>query len=366
MSMRSPDPIFVRASVSGKCNLNCIYCPKSGGMENRVPETLRGRVLSADDYIANLRHLARNGLRGVAFTGGEPTLNKDLPRIVSAASNIFERVELTTNGRFLAEMLPDLVPHLSLLKVSLDSVELQQVRSITNGTSLESKRAIAAIRAGCAAGLPVGINVVVMRSTVNQIERIIDLCRMINSQGYPGKAYVSLLDFYYSDECRTTWEREFLPLSELVPVFTSKYGPSISQERFGCQFFWFDSNGVKIRFKDSVGATHRALKCQNCRRYCQEGIYGLKLSIEGWVTTCPTGDPEYGVYLPSGISAHDADQRLASLLEDIRSAHLDSNSFATMLKTHGLRPLSKAMNSLVPDNESSNMNETCNSSEGNE
>lgn len=341
MLMHNPDPIYVRASVSGKCNLNCIYCPKAEGMENRVPENLRGSDLSADDYISNLRHLARNGLGGVAFTGGEPTLNQELPKIVAAASKIFERVELTTNGRFLVEMLPDLTPNLNLLKVSLDAVEMQKVKSITNGTSFEFERAIASIHAGCAAGIHVGINVVVMRSMVDQIDRIIDLCREINSQGFPGKAYVSLLDFYYSEERRVIWEREFLPLSELAQIFTAKYGPSIAQERFGCRFFWFFNNEVQIRFKDSIGATHRALKCQDCRRYCQEGIYGLKLSIEGWVTTCPTGAPEYGVHLAPGISNQNADRRLASLLQDIRSAHSDSNSFATMLKRLGLPPLIK-------------------------
>ena len=148
MLTHSPDPIFVRASISGECNLNCIYCPKTEGMENRVPENLKGRRLNVDDYISNLKHLARHGLRGVAFTGGEPTLNPDLPIIVKAASSIFERVELTTNGRFLVEMLPQLAPHLDLLKVSLDAVELQKVKSITEGTSFEFQRAISSIRAG--------------------------------------------------------------------------------------------------------------------------------------------------------------------------------------------------------------------------
>jgi molybdenum cofactor biosynthesis enzyme MoaA len=267
-------------------------------------------------------------------------LNPDLPLIIAAASSIFERVELTTNGRFLVEMLPALAPHLDLLKVSLDAVELQKVKAITNGTYVDSHCAVDSIRAGCEAGLRVGINVVVMRSTIDQLNRIIALCREINSQGFPGKAYVSLLDFYYSEERRSTWEKEFIPLSELTPTFLANYGPCVAQERFGCQFFWFNSDGVQIRFKDSIGATHRASKCQDCRRYCQEGIYGLKHSIEGWVTTCPTGDPDYGVHLASGLSDHDADLRLESLLRDLRGAHPDSNSFSTMLNTHDLRPFS--------------------------
>src|SRR5665213_43697 len=88
-----PDPIYVRASVSGKCNLNCVYCPKKEGMENRVPDMLRGNNLTVEEYGRNLTHLARNGIRGISFTGGEPTLNPDLPEIITIARKIFERVE---------------------------------------------------------------------------------------------------------------------------------------------------------------------------------------------------------------------------------------------------------------------------------
>ncbi len=45
MLMPNPDPIFLRASVSDRCNLHCIYCPKTEGMENRVPSNLRGHSL---------------------------------------------------------------------------------------------------------------------------------------------------------------------------------------------------------------------------------------------------------------------------------------------------------------------------------
>lgn len=79
-------------------------------MENRAPVHLKGRDLGVEEYLANLAHLARQGLRGVSITGGEPTLNPDLPVLVSRAADIFDRVELTTNGLFLIEMLPALAP----------------------------------------------------------------------------------------------------------------------------------------------------------------------------------------------------------------------------------------------------------------
>lgn len=330
------DPVYVRASVAATCNLTCLYCPKDEGMENRVPATLRGRTLTLDQYRTNLSHLARNGIRGISFTGGEPTLNRQLPELIGAASGLFERVELTTNGRFLAEMLPAIAPRLALLKVSLDSVDSGVNGRLTAGSEEDTHRAIRAIRLSCAAGLRVAVNTVVMRSTVAGLDDVISLCRSVNSEGHPGRTYLSLLDFYYSDERRDFWESEFFPVGELEELFAARYGSPTMQDRFGCRFIWFDAHGVEVRFKDSYGATQRAAKCYKCKRYCQEGIYGLKHSVEGWVTTCPNGDPSLGVYLSPGLSDEEADRLLLPLLDDIRNSQPDSGSFATMLKTHRL------------------------------
>lgn len=338
MSMPNPDPIFVRASVSNVCNLSCVYCPKKEGMENRVPAHLSGRLLTVAEYCRNLDHLERNGLKGIAFTGGEPTLNPHLPKLIRYAANRFERVELTSNGRYLDEMLPLIAPHLHLLKVSLDTTDPTFAKEITNGTLREVERAVTAIRMACASGLKVAINAVVMRSNLAEINKIIELCRDINHRGYPGKAYVSLLDFYYSNEKRAIWEREFVPISELAAGFEQRFGPKVAQTRFGCTFYWFNADGVDVRFKDSLGATHRAEKCSRCAQYCQEGIYGVKHSVEGWVTTCPTGDPGYGAHLASGLTDAEADSILAPLLRDIAESRPDTNSFKTMLERHNLNP----------------------------
>ena len=57
MSKPEPDPIYVRASVWGKCNLLCEYCPVEEGMENRVPSHLAGNLLTTDRYIRNMQSL---------------------------------------------------------------------------------------------------------------------------------------------------------------------------------------------------------------------------------------------------------------------------------------------------------------------
>lgn len=339
-SMPNSDPIYVRASVTSVCNLNCIYCPKESGMENQTPYFLRGNNLNMEDYCLNLAHIGRNGITGVSFTGGEPTVNPALPEIVTEARRIFQRVELTTNGLHLPKMLPELVSNLDIIKISLDAIDSNLVQKITQGTYKEKNRAIRAIQESCEAGLIVGVNVVVMRSNITQVPKIIEFCRNLNKTG-PGTVYISLLDLYYSPEKRNFWEKEFLPIGYLEKVFTQSYGLPKKQERFGCRFLWFDTDGVSVRFKDSFSATHRAIKCQKCNLYCQEGIIGIKHSIEGWVTTCPTSEPSYGIHLIPSLNTQEVDQLLNELLKDIHSAKPDNHSFKKLLEKHNLQPVYK-------------------------
>lgn len=307
-------------------------------MENRVPDHLAGKILTVEQYCKNLDHLARNGLKGISFTGGEPTLNQNLPALIRHAKVIFDRVELTSNGFRLQEMLPAIAPHLDLLKVSLDTLDPTLGKEITNGTIKEVERAVSSIRAACKLGLKVGINVVVMRSNLAEIERILELCREINMGSNTGRTYVSLLDFYFSQERRFKWEQEFVPIAQLAERFEKRFGPRMCQRRFGCTFYWFDADGVEVRFKDSLGPTHRAEKCRLCRLYCQEGIYGLKHSVEGWITTCPTGDLGHGVYLHPALTDLEADLILVPILRDITEARPETSSFNTMIERHVLAP----------------------------
>jgi len=202
LALNTADIIYVRASVSSRCNLNCVYCPKPSGMENRVPEKYKGQELSTEHYLNNLSHLARNGIKGLAFTGGEPTLNPNLPVLIIGARKLFHRVELTTNGFRLLQILHQIAPYLDLIKISLDGVDPQFVKRITGSTKDEVGRAFTAIRESCKVGLNVAVNMVIMRSNIAQIPDMIKLCQEINKVG-PGKVYISLLDLYFSSELKT-------------------------------------------------------------------------------------------------------------------------------------------------------------------
>src|SRR5215216_1931184 len=147
---------FLRASAANQCNLNCIYCPKASGMENHVPTGLRNRRLTTDEYCENLSHIARSGvIQGISFTGGEPTLNQDLPILVERARSLFSRVEMTTNGRFLSQQISQLAPNVDVIKVSVDAADPELANQIVRGHGDDYKVARDAIRTAVEAGLTV-------------------------------------------------------------------------------------------------------------------------------------------------------------------------------------------------------------------
>ncbi len=77
------------------CNVGCDYCT--------VSSELRPRDLSTDAVVAALQRGRREGYEAVCFTGGEPTLRRDLPALVRLASELgYRERKIQTNGLLLA------------------------------------------------------------------------------------------------------------------------------------------------------------------------------------------------------------------------------------------------------------------------
>jgi MoaA/NifB/PqqE/SkfB family radical SAM enzyme len=310
-------------------------------MENHTPPALRGRDhrLTTAQYCRNLDHIAASGIvRGISFTGGEPTLNPDLPTLVAHARSRFDRVELTTNGKHLAGQIDQLAPHLDVIKVSLDAVDPGLSHQIMRGRPEDHDLAVDAIRMCLAAGLSVGVNIVAMRRNLDQIEQIVRLARTLRRQAGAGALYVSVLDLYYTDETRDLWLDEFVPVDRIAEGLRARLGGGQSQDRGGCEINWWDDDGVQIRLKSSYESTYRGERCMRCAVYCQEGLYGLKHSVEGWVTPCPSSAEKLGVHLPAGLTDYDARARLRPLLDELTSTRRVENSFAEFLSRRGLDP----------------------------
>lgn len=347
MSTHEPDPVYVRASVWGKCNLECSYCPVEEGMENRVPDALAGRILGTDRYTHNLRLIAEAGVGGIALTGGEPTLRPDLSELIRGVRPFFGSLELTTNGRKLKRAAEAIAQNVDLLKVSLDSFDPERVEHLT-GRRHAYADAIGAIEWAVDARVPLAINVVLTKETIDELETTVShVAKIAASADSP--VHLSLLDFYFSPTRRREWLEGFVPTDAVLGQLEKRFGPPAIHERFGCTFYWFDVEGLPVRLKDSYSATMRAPKCESCSSFCQEGIYGVKYSCEGWFTTCPSSREDRGVYLDPDEPDDELNRRIDAVLRDVRDAQPDPSSFLTMCQTHALVPSEPDIGQARPD-----------------
>lgn len=105
-------PGRVAATVfTGGCNLRCPFCHNA----TLVTDTKETPILATDEVLAYLKK--RQGiLDGVCVTGGEPTLQVDLPDFLRRLKEMGYAVKLDTNGtspevlrRLIAEHLVDYV-----------------------------------------------------------------------------------------------------------------------------------------------------------------------------------------------------------------------------------------------------------------
>lgn len=122
---------YLRLSLTEACNFSCRYCLPEG----YAP---RDPGLPSELSLAEVRNLLLGfesaGFSKVRFTGGEPTLRKDLTEIIAFAASLpgFKYRALTTNGWNLRREAPAYrLAGLQGLNVSVDSLDADRFRRLT-------------------------------------------------------------------------------------------------------------------------------------------------------------------------------------------------------------------------------------------
>ena len=84
-----------------------------------------------------------------------------------------------------------------------------------------------------------------------------------------------------------------------------------------------------IRLKTSILSTMRDDKCEKCSNYCQEGIFALRLSRQGWLNSCQSNDA-------NGVMLTEMEENIEKIINRILKAKVDNNSFITMLEKNNI------------------------------
>ena len=155
---------YLRLSVTEVCNYRCTYC---------LPDGYRKSGPASFLDVAEIRRLceafAGLGVGKVRLTGGEPSVRRDLGRIIEAVSSVpkIGKVALTTNGWNLKRNIAGWrAAGLTNLNVSIDTLEREGFARLTGHDRLVST--IDGVDAALETGVPVvKVNAVLLRDTAS-------------------------------------------------------------------------------------------------------------------------------------------------------------------------------------------------------
>ena len=220
--------IYVRLSVTDRCDLRCRYC-----MAEDMEFLPRSQLLTLEETARLGRCFSELGVVKLRVTGGEPLVRRNviwLFRELGALPGIRD-LTLTTNGTQLARLAGELKDAgVTRVNVSLDSLRPERFRALTRLGDIG--KTLAGIDAGLAAGFRrVKLNSVILKG-VNHDESL-DLVRFAMDRGMD----ISFIEemplgqigdhdraaaYYSSDAIRADLGRDL----ELIPTTETTGGPS--------------------------------------------------------------------------------------------------------------------------------------------
>lgn len=127
---------YLRISVTDRCNFRCVYCMPAEGFPLKKHED----ILSYDEIVDVVKFGAKNGIKKIRITGGEPLVRKDLPELIRMISNVegIEDIGMTTNGVLLPKYAKELkAAGLSRVNISLDTLDAEKFKKITRLGNLD-------------------------------------------------------------------------------------------------------------------------------------------------------------------------------------------------------------------------------------
>ncbi|VVB53620.1 7,8-dihydro-6-hydroxymethylpterin dimethyltransferase [uncultured archaeon] len=161
-------------NMGRRCNLKCVHCyAQSKDIEYKNELTTRQGKELIDD-------LARFGAPVILFSGGEPTMRKDLPELALYARSKGMRAVISTNGTLIdkkmAKVLKDI--GLSYVGVSLDG--MKETNDKFRGVKGAFDAALNGMRNCLAEGVKVGLRFTINKQNVKDIPAIFDLLEKEN------------------------------------------------------------------------------------------------------------------------------------------------------------------------------------------
>jgi radical SAM protein with 4Fe4S-binding SPASM domain len=270
-------PILSEVAITYRCNLRCTFCYAGcnctknpiGGDEREMTVAEIRRVLR------KIREQAK--VPSVSFTGGEPTLRRELPELVAFAKRLGLRVNLITNGTRMKAK-----PARELADAGLDSAQVS-----LEGTTAETHEKVTAVRGS----FPRTLDAVRNLATAGVLVHTNTTINRDNLHECPG-----MPEFVKRELDRDRFSMNLLVptgsavVHEDLAVRYSEVGPHLeavaaASERAGVEFMWYSP--VPMCMFNSVAHGLGNKGCSAC-----DGL--ISVAANGDVLPCASYDESVG------------------------------------------------------------------------
>lgn len=257
----------MRIQVNTTCNFGCFFCHMEG-------TGVHTESLSADEIERVVETASRWGVNKIKFTGGEPTLRRDIIDIVRRTrKHISGNISMTTNAVMLPKLAKDLKDAgLDRINISLHSIEREKFEFITGVDAID--RVVEGIRAAHSAGFdPIKVNFVVLKDlNVDQIPSMIQLSA-------DEKVTLQLIEFETTRELENSQDflKYHMPLEGIEKVVASRAFKVEFNELHRRPRYHIDYGG-KTAIVEFVKPMRNAEFCSNCTR--------IRLTSTGLLKPC--------------------------------------------------------------------------------
>lgn len=203
-----------------KCNIQCVFC--------YYRDNLKAPNRKFEEIKKDLLYAKKHGIFEIDFSGGEPTIHPDLPKLISEAKNMgMEKVCIISNGWRLADKA-----YLKLLKDSgLDEIlfsvhgPTEKIHDSLTNTSGSFRRISEALTNAADEGLKVRTNTVVNRMN---FETLTDTAAFIKSFNPVQVNFITINDWCFAKHLVDTLMLSYSEMSEKLKAACDILEPHVA------------------------------------------------------------------------------------------------------------------------------------------
>jgi pyrroloquinoline quinone biosynthesis protein E len=170
-------PLALLAELTHRCPLQCPYCSNPLELERS------GAELDTVTWKRVLEEAADLGVLQAHFSGGEPTVRKDLPDLVAHAAGLGLYTNLITSGVLLDRARLETLAEAGLdhVQISFQDVDTDTAERIGGYTGAQARK-LEVARLVRALDLPLTVNAVMNRHNVGRLDAMIELALDLDAE----------------------------------------------------------------------------------------------------------------------------------------------------------------------------------------